>query len=398
MIPDWVFGSAWALDTTAICGGNSSEPIRVEGVVETAAIGHERMSVIQQGASQMLVLQPLQFGNGGTNPTYLNLDGSAIEFPKQYDKAAKQVNYCSVDNVAGITYYAGAGDTIIHTNAIISSASRFHWQLHTSGSTSASYNFSGLSVIGAGTIVLNKAITINELTLNNYSTLNVSSATLNSCTISNPPTTSNSITVSGTTSFTACAINVSTVTAGNYWVSTTTPNQFASCTFTGGGGHAIRITTAGTYNMTGNIFNGFGTTSSTGAAIYNDSGGSVTLNILGGGSTPTYRNGSGATTIVNNSVSLTITVKDESNTAIVGASVAIYKESDLTQLMNETTSVSGVATEAYNYTSDTPIIIRIRKSSIGSTRYVPVNTTGTINSAGFTLSVTMIQDIIAALA
>lgn len=395
VVPDWVFGSAWALDTTVICGGNSAEPIRVDGVVETAAIGHERMSVIQQGASQMLVLQPLQFGNGGTNPTYLNLDGSAIEFPKQYDKAAKQVNYCSVDNVAGITYYAGAGDTIIHTNAIISSASRFHWQLHTSSSTSATYNFSGLSVIGAGTIVLNKAITISELTVNNYSTLDVSSATLNSCIISNPPTTGNSITVSGTTSFTSCAINVATVTAGNYWVSTATPNQFSGCTFTGGGGHAIRLTTPGTYNMVGNIFNGFGATGSTGAAIYNDSGGSVTLNISGGGTTPTYRNGTSASTVVNNAVTLTITVKDENNANIVGASVAIYRESDMVQLMNEQTSGSGVATESFNYSSDTPIIIRVRKSSVGSTRYVPINTTGTITATGFTLTITLIQDIIA---
>ncbi len=397
VVPDWVFGSAWALDTTVICGGNSSEPIRVEGVVEAAALGHERMSVIQQGASQMLVLQPLQFGNGGTNPTFLNLDGSAIEFPKQYDKIAKQVNYCSVDNIAGITYYAGATDTIIHTNAIISSVSRFHWQLHASTSTSATYNFSGLSVIGAGTIILNKAITLSQLTLNNYQTLDVSNANLTSCTILNPPTTNNSITVNSSTTLSSCSLNVSTLTAGNYWVSTATPNQFASCTFTGGGGHAIRITSPGTYALNGNIFNGFGAIGSTGAAIYNDSSGLVTLNISGGGSTPTYRNGTSATTVVNNAVTLTLTVKDENNNFVVGAGAAIYRESDMVQLMNEVTNGSGVATEAYNYSTDTPIIVRIRKSSVGTTRYVPVNTTGTITSTGFSLTVTLIQDIIAGL-
>ena len=398
VVPDWVFGSAWALDTTVVCGGNTSEPIKVEGVVEAAALGHERMSVIQQGASQMLVLQPLQFGDGGTNPTYLNLDGSAIEFPKQYDKSAKQINYCSVDNIAGITYYAGASDTIIHTNAIISSVSRFHWQLHTSSSTSASYNFSGLSVIGAGTIVLDKAITLSKLTINNYQTLDVSNVTLTECIIINPPAGNNSLTLNSYTTFNSCTINVSTLTAGNYWVSTTTPNQFNSCTFTGGGGHAIRITTAGTYSLAGNLFNGFGTTGSTGAAIYNDSGGLVTLNISGGGSTPTYRNGTSASTVVNNAVTLTLTVKDESNNVVVGASAAIYRESDMVQLMNEVTNGSGVATESFNYSTNTPIIVRIRKSSLGTTRYVPVNTTGTITTTGFSLTVTLIQDIIAGLA
>ena len=83
---------------------------------------------------------------------------------------------------------------------------------------------------------------------------------------------------------------------------------------------------------------------------------------------------------------------------MVGASAAIYRESDMVQLMNEVTNGSGVATESFNYSTNTPIIVRIRKSSLGTTRYVPVNTTGTITTTGFSLTVTLIQDIIAGLA
>ena len=82
-----------------------------------------------------------------------------------------------------------------------------------------------------------------------------------------------------------------------------------------GTGHGIVITTAGTYNLSGWAFNGYsagtdangGSTGDTNAAIYNNSGGLVTLNISGGGDTPTVLNGAGASTTVNNNVSVTLT-------------------------------------------------------------------------------------------
>jgi hypothetical protein len=109
-----------------------------------------------------------------------------------------------------------------------------------------------------------------------------------------------------------------------------------------------------------------------------------------------HETGGGSTTIVN-SVYLRVYVKDEANAPISGASVAIYKSSDNTQLMNETTDVNGLAEETFNYPgSDVPIYIRVRKSSPGSTRYTPVQTTGTITSTGFTLTVVLIADLVLA--
>jgi hypothetical protein len=76
-----------------------------------------------------------------------------------------------------------------------------------------------------------------------------------------------------------------------------------------GTGHAIEITTPGTYTFAGNSFSGYaGTDGSTGnEAIYNNSGGAVTLNITSGGDTPTIRNGAGASTTVNSNISITLT-------------------------------------------------------------------------------------------
>jgi len=301
---DWMWSMIWISDTTVVAGGNASSPVDIPGIVKAIASGHERMSAVLQGKNQMLLLQPLQIGDGGSHPVYLNLDSTAIEFPEIYNLTTRQTYYCSVPNYSGITYYAGPNDTIIHTNSIVSSASPYHFKLHSSSSTSATYDFSGLSVIGAGEIVLNKAITISEITINDYQTLDISNLTLENSTIINPPDSNNSITLNSSTTLDGCNIDVTTLSAGKYLFSTATPNKISNCTFTGStsSGHAFRITSPGTYSLVGNTFTGFGDDDTTSAAIFNDSGGAVTLNISGGGNIPTVRNGTGASTTVNNVV------------------------------------------------------------------------------------------------
>lgn len=93
-----------------------------------------------------------------------------------------------------------------------------------------------------------------------------------------------------------------------------------------GSGHAIEITSTGTYTLDALTFSGFGADASNAAAIYNNSGGAVTLNV---DSTPTVRNGTGAsTTIVANPVTTQITVKDvQTGLAIENARVYILADS-----------------------------------------------------------------------
>jgi hypothetical protein len=101
-------------------------------------------------------------------------------------------------------------------------------------------------------------------------------------------------------------------------------------------------------------------------------------------------------TIINNAVSLTVNVADQAGVAISGAQAAIHlADSPFTELMNEATTAGGVATETFNYASDTDITIRVRKSTTGSTRYFPVSATGTITAAGFSVDLTMTEDLIA---
>lgn len=358
--PVFQFGSLWVLDMTTVAGGNAANPIDISGIVNACAVGKERMSVLQQGASQCLSLQPIQIGNGGTSQTYLNLDATAIEFPKQYSVSSRDVFYCSADNVAGLQYYPGASDTIKHKNSVVSSLSRFFWGLHDSANTSATYDFSGLSVIGAGTVKLHRAITVSGLTLNDYSTLNASNVTLSGCTIKAPPSTNDSVTTNSSTTVSGCIIDVSTVASGNRWLSTATPDKFSGNSFIGGGGHALRITTPGTYTLSANTFTGFGADGSNGAAIYNDSGGAVTLTITNGGSTPTVKNGSGASTTVNNNKTLTLTG------LLTGSDIVILTAGTTTERVNVDAHGSTTYDFNYAYTASDFVDIQIFKAG-----YVP---------------------------
>lgn len=449
------WGMLWLMDSTVVAGGVASEPIDIEGIVNTIATGSrqvakERYSAILQGSKQMLLLQDLQIGDGGTNPTYLLLEATAIELPSQRDEVTKKINYNSTDNVIGITYYAGASDTIIHRNSVISSPSKYKWGLHASSSTSATYDFSGLSVIGAGTITLARAITISELTINNYGSIDISNANLDLCTIVSPPSTNDSITTNSSTLVENSSIDTTTVAAGNRLCSVGNPEIFENNEFLGSqtSGHAIRITSAGTYDLIGNSFTGFGPAArsfntqtgvnsgtdvitldddhgyttgspvyyqdqggsntvgltdgnlyyvrsiatdqlafyssaanaiadtsrinltaagssethyiySAGAAIYNNSGGAVTLNITGGGS-PSIRNSDGSSTTVNNNVSITLTG------LVNPTEVRVYQANTTTELAGQ----ENVTTGTFNFSRGVGETVDIRIYSVG---YLPAD-------------------------
>ncbi len=62
-------------------------------------------------------------------------------------------------------------------------------------------------------------------------------------------------------------------------------------------------------------------------------------------------------------------------------------------LMNEETNASGIATEAYNYSTDKNVIVRIRRASTG-TNYLPHSSAQTITTTGLDIKVTLLEDTI----
>jgi len=123
-------------------------------------------------------------------------------------------------------------------------------------------------------------------------------------------------------------ISTTDATGGLLISSTTSLTNVSGLSFTSDGtGHAIYITATGTYTFTDFSYSGYGSTGTTDAVVYNNSGGAVTINVVGGTS-PTYRNGSGASTTINNAVTLKLTVKDPDGEPIVGARCMIEAGDD----------------------------------------------------------------------
>ena len=169
------------------------------------------------------------------------------------------------------------------------------------------------------------------------------------------------------------------------------PGLISDCDFTFSQRHAIEMTATGTYTFGGNTFTGYGVAGSDDAAVFNSSGGLITLNLAVGDSSPTVRNSSGSSTTVNNNVTATVTVKDEAGAVIVGARVSIRLDSDNSEILGGDTNGSGVVTGSVAANAGA-VSVRVRKGSGSGTDYVPVRSSQTIGAANFDVTVTMAED------
>ncbi|REK56945.1 MAG: hypothetical protein DWQ49_09565 [Bacteroidetes bacterium] len=112
-------------------------------------------------------------------------------------------------------------------------------------------------------------------------------------------------------------------------------------------GHAFEITSTGSVDFDNLTFTGFGADGENDAAIFNDSGGAVTINVLNGGDTPTVRNGTGASTTINNAVTVTTTVKDANDLSNIQNARVYLQVDDFGDLpFEETVTITRSATTA----------------------------------------------------
>jgi hypothetical protein len=182
--------------------------------------------------------------------------------------------------------------TNFNTLEIINAASRVDW---------TSISISSLSTVSPGRVLVtdNADFNVEGCTFTDMGTFSfLSNTTVNASTFRRCGliTHGNSIFTNNLITNATGAVALITGNPGNVQ-----DNEFIS----DGTGHAIEITTPGSYTFSGNTFSGYGADATTNAAVYNNSGGAVTLNVSGGGDVPTVRNGAGASTTVNASANLT---------------------------------------------------------------------------------------------
>lgn len=114
----------------------------------------------------------------------------------------------------------------------------------------------------------------------------------------------------------------------------------------------------------------------------------------GGISDPTTSEDAGteADELLLSSIEITINVQDADTVDIEGAQVGIYTIPGRAEIMNEATTAGGVAYEAYSGTTPGDVEIRVRKASVGDTKYKPYSTLANISS-DYTLLVTLEEQL-----
>lgn len=121
-----------------------------------------------------------------------------------------------------------------------------------------------------------------------------------------------------------------------------------------------------------------------------DTTGTITVNVIGGTGNFSYKTEGATINIVTDPVDLTITVKDKETLAVIsGVQTSIHtNDASFTQLMNEDTNVSGIATEQYSGTVPVEVAWRCRKSDdLDNPRYFAASGIETVTTDGLNITV-----------
>jgi hypothetical protein len=230
---------------------------------------------------QVVSLIPLRFGNGISDVSFIDSEKS-VAFPPLADGVNTFQNYL---NSLGVTINVTATSTVKLTNSQVGASVPYTFDI--TAATGSTVDLTGNFYV-LGTVTLDAdASYIRQVYVGG-----------------------NGITDNGAEIRNSTFIVTTDTGADNGMVKLTGTTDIESSTFELKSGvttgHAIQIGSAGTYTFTDLTFNSFGTDGTNTAAIYNSSGGAVTINVFGG-SVPTVRNSAGSTTTVNNLTTLTLT-------------------------------------------------------------------------------------------
>ena len=341
---------------TALTGGSAAAPVS-SSLLETVLPGwlNQPMSS-QQGSGQALIRASIQIGDGSTK-TYANLAAGSIEFPRSFNASLARRVWLVPEDTREVRIKASATDVIRTVASVMATDTSQAFVIDSASSASATYDFAGLVLVGWKV------------------TNNVTGVTFNGVTFSG----CRGITLNGG-GMDECVVADSLVSPA---VTTDESDKITNCEFiSSGSGHAIEITQPGPYTFAGNTFEGYGVDGTTDAAIYNNSGGAVTLNITGGGDTPTVRNGTGASTTVNNNVQITL------EGVVVGSAIRVEKVSDGSLVEFR---VADATTEAFSVAGGVNYRVKVRKAS-SAPRYKSYETQTGALSGDATIFISQILD------
>jgi hypothetical protein len=174
-----------------LSGGTESNPIINSEFLNTFAIDYYYpLPLIREGSC----IIPLQLG--GEDPLYLNLDVLLLTFacittePDAFS-SEPYLNIHVDEGYLGLILEGSDGDVIKITNSVLSSVSTWRFEITEFASTSATYDFSGSTIINAN-VTLQRVVTFNSMVFSGCPSISVVECDLVNCTITNVPSTNDS--------------------------------------------------------------------------------------------------------------------------------------------------------------------------------------------------------------
>jgi len=339
------------INKAVIAGGSSTYPLSFADLLSVLN-GYVLPFSKVQGDGGAMVYCPVQIG--GSKAVAVNAENFAIQFPKQASQSAGYLDFHVDEGVVGLIFDGRSGDVIKLRNGLIQSASKYKFEFLSTVSTAATWDFTGLTVIGAIPTLRNIGTTGG---FQSMSFIDCDQIAQNGATLNN-------VTVSGTLHATAALLS-------------NDPSKISNSTFVSSGTkHAIELTAAcagQSYSFTGNIFTGYATSDgSTGnEVLYNNSGGAVTINHSGTTGTISVRNGAGASTTVAVSTTLTIEIRDSDDGTLItkDCEVTVVKVSDESTLFQEDGITDGITSYSYSTGAGTAVYINVLNVGDSSKRY-----------------------------
>ena len=289
----------WEYDNSAytveITAGTGASPATFSDLADYdfSSAASRALGVMYEVDSGVFEVQaPIMIGDDGTAASYFKSENEEIIF---IDKPINNYKFNLIGNATGQNECYFTGVTFRNTNSSVNPT--FDWN---------DANFEYIQIDACSFLAIG-TIDLPTTSANRF----VTSSVFDGCGLIDP----------STVKFEDNTVRNHTTTGLS--LANPTTQGVKNCLFQSsgaGGGHAIEITAIGTYTFDGLDFVDYGADATSDAAVYNNSGGHVIINVQNA-SGPTVLNGSGATTDVVLTVNLKLTVKDADGNAIVGASV-----------------------------------------------------------------------------
>jgi len=253
----------------------------------------------------------------------------------------------------------GAGDTAGSTFAI--------WTLSVGTNSICKIYASALSELRRATLA--STTEIIGCNFQNFGDITANGATIKDCTFQGlrntaPISATYGISVTGSAAMLSGNMYINCATAVLWNVNVNPLTYLIGSDFISGGtGHGIELgsNTPVSIDFQNMSFSGYGANGTTNAALYNNSGKTITIYLSGTGSAPSVRNGTGADTIIISAKSFRFNLSP----AITGYEWRIYSVTSLgslagaVELAGQETATLSSQTYAYNYTANQPIAVQI---------------------------------------